>query len=208
MTATVYIVEDDDAVRKMLCELITLGGLQVEAYASAENFLDGFTPSADRACILSDVRMPGTSGLELQKILKNRGIQLPFIIMTGYADVSMAVEAMKMGAADFIEKPFDARQLLERIHDSLQAHEKIRNLQKRQALAQDKIARLTRREKQVMELLSEGSQNRAIAEKLDISPRTVEIHRARIMAKLEANSVSDITRLVIRAAEKSEDDPG
>lgn len=199
MTATVYIVEDDNDVREMLSDLVTLHGPRVMAYASAEAFLNDFTPPTVPACILTDVCMPGVSGIDLQKVLKQQGVQIPFIVMTGYADVGMAVEAMKTGAVDFIEKPFDSGHLLRQIDESLQLHEKISNRQQLRESARNKIARLTPREKEVMDLLADGRQNRAIAEKLDISPRTVEIHRARVMEKLEASSVSDITRIAIQA---------
>lgn len=208
MTATVYIVEDDPIVRNSLSELISLGGYHIEAYASAEAFLEDFRPPTGLACILCDVRMPGTDGLELLKILKQDGIQIPFILMTGCADVKTAVEAMKMGAADFIEKPFDSQQLFKQINLNLQLYADVYSRQKQQEDAKQKIARLTRRERQVMELLAGGNQNRIIAEKLDISPRTVEIHRARVMEKLEASSVSEITRIAIRASEQHESSPG
>lgn len=207
MTATIYIIEDTANIRGVLSELVELNDMQAREFDSAEAFLESFTPPAGPACILCDVCMPGVSGLELQKILKQQGNQIPFIVMTGHADVSMAVEAMKAGAFDFIEKPFDNQHLFNKINEGLEAYEKICSIQRQQELARSKIARLTRREKQVMDLLVKGGQNRDIAEQLDISPRTVEIHRARVMEKLEASSVSDVTRIAISAAESIDDNP-
>lgn len=193
---TVHIVDDDAAVRSALGLLLETEDLAVKTYASAEEFLHSVQPET-QGCLLLDVRMPQMSGLELQQILKERQIALPAIIMTGYADVPMAVQAMKAGAFDFIEKPFDNDHLLERVHACLQVCEQVQTEQDLHHEGEERIGRLTQREHQVMELLVQGHQNRVIATKLGISPRTVEIHRARVMEKLEAHSLSDIVRLAL-----------
>ncbi|MEJ2360195.1 MAG: response regulator [Gammaproteobacteria bacterium] len=197
---TVHIVDDDAAVRKALVMLMQSDELQVESYASAEEFIKNVT-AEDKGCILLDVRMPGMSGLELQQLLREQRIGMPVIIMTGFADVAMAVEAMKAGASDFIEKPFDNDYLLKQVKTCLQKSEKIQSAQDQQQAADDKIARLTRREREVMDMLVAGHQNRVIAEKLGISPRTVEIHRARVMEKLETHSLSGVVRIALSVAD-------
>jgi two-component system response regulator FixJ len=194
----VHIVDDDAAVRSALTFLMETEGLPATAYASAEEFLDNVNP-ATRGCLLLDVRMPGQSGLELQQALIQKQIALPIIIMTGYADVPMAVQAMKAGAFDFIEKPFDNERLVQQVHVCLQMSEQVQSKQVQHLAAEEKIGRLSRRERQVMEMLVQGHQNRAIADKLGISPRTVEIHRARVMEKLEAHSLSDVVRIALNA---------
>jgi two-component system response regulator FixJ len=193
---TVHIVDDDAAMRSALGMLMEAESLPVRTYTSAEDFLHSLQPSS-RGCLLLDVRMPGMSGLELQQVLKEKLIAMPVIIMTGYADVAMAVQAMKAGAFEFIEKPFDNDRLLQRIRACLQVSEQAQTVNVQQQQAGEKIGRLTRRERQVMDMLVDGHQNRVIATKLGISPRTVEIHRARVMEKLEAHSLSDIVRLAL-----------
>lgn len=192
--STVYIVDDDAAMRSALSLLMETEKLNTMAFATAEEFLEHVNDS-HAGCILLDVRMPGLSGLDLQQILRQKQISMPVIIMTGYADVPMAVQAMKTGAVDFIEKPFDNDRLLQQVHFCLQKIGELQSEQDRQHTAEEKIGRLTRRERQVMDQLVAGHPNRVIAEKLGISPRTVEIHRARVMEKLEAHSLSDVVRL-------------
>lgn len=196
--AIVHVVDDDAAMRKALCLLLESEGLRATTYASAEEFLEQ-VPETDGGCILLDVRMPGLSGLELQQYLNKKQISLPIIIMTGYADVSMAVQAMKGGAVDFIEKPFDNDHLLQQVRVCLQKSAQAQSDQERHQEAKEKIGRLTRRERQVMEMLVQGHQNRLIADKLGISPRTVEIHRAHVMEKLEASSLSEVVRISLLA---------
>lgn len=197
--AIVHIVDDDAAMRQALCLLLESEGLHATAYASAEEFLEQI-PETSRGCILLDVRMPGLSGLELQQYLQRKQISLPIIVMTGYADVSMAVQAMKAGAVDFIEKPFDNEHLLQQIQVCLQMNAQAQSEQVRHRDAKEKTGRLTRREQQVMEMLVQGLQNRVIAEKLGISSRTVEIHRAHVMEKLEVRSLSEVVRISLMAA--------
>jgi len=191
----VYIVDDDEAVRKALCLLMKSEGLATRDYASAEAFLAEVTP-ATQGCLLLDVRMPGLSGLELQQLLRKKQLAIPLIIMTGYGEVQMAVQAMKAGAIDFLEKPFDNELLLQRVHSCLR---QCRH-QPRHDEGVQRLERLTKRERQVMDLLVEGNQNKVIAAKLAISPRTVELHRAHVMEKLEARSLSDVVRIALAAS--------
>lgn len=191
----IFIVDDDLAIRQALLLLMKSEGLPARGYESAEAFLAEIK-SETQGCLVLDVRMPGISGLHLQQLLRHEHINLPVIIMTGHGDVSMAVKAMKAGAIDFIEKPFDNEQLLQLVRSCL--------TQCRQHMNQEegvqRIERLTNRERQVMELLVEGDQNKVIAAKLAISPRTVELHRARVMEKLEARSLSDVVRIALVAS--------
>ena len=191
----IFIVDDDLAIRQALLLLMKSEGLPARGYESAEAFLAEIK-SETQGCLVLDVRMPGISGLHLQQLLRHEHINLPVIIMTGHGDVSMAVKAMKAGAIDFIEKPFDNEQLLQLVRSCL--------TQCRQHMNQEEgvqqIERLTNRERQVMELLVEGDQNKVIAAKLAISPRTVELHRARVMEKLEARSLSDVVRIALVAS--------
>lgn len=197
--AKVYVVDDDPAMRDSLCLLLQTEDLQTRAFESAESFLNEYEHS-DGGCILLDVRMPGLSGLELQKQIKQQEIKMPVIIMTGYADVPMAVEAMKNGAIDFIEKPFDNERLIRTVRFCLKKSDELQTQSIAQHYVAEKLERLTRRERQVMDMLATGEHNRGIAEKLGISPRTVEIHRARVMEKLEAKSLSDVVRLALIAS--------
>jgi two-component system response regulator FixJ len=191
---TVYIVDDEEPVRKALCFLAKSDGLNSESFETAQAFLS----SLDRigpGCLLLDVCMPEMSGLELQEVLREQNVDIPVIIITGDADVATAVQAMKSGATDFIEKPFDSVELLKRIRDCLDGEAKQRSSCDWRSQAMVRLERLTRRERQVMDGLVEGKRNKQVAEDLFISFRTVELHRASIMDKLEANSLSDIVRI-------------
>jgi FixJ family two-component response regulator len=196
----VYIVDDDDAIRDALRLLMKSAGLRVQPCASAEEFLSCYKPEL-AGCLVLDVRMPGMSGLELQHLLLERHIRVPVIIMTGHGDISMAVQAMKDGAVDFIEKPFKNDVLLERVQTSIQNDIATRKEQQHHVEAATRIASLTRREREVMELLIQGKRNKTIASELGISNRTVEAHRAKIMEKMQAHSLSDIMRVTFAASE-------
>ena len=199
MTATapiVYVVDDDDAVRSALKLLVKSIGLAVEGYASAPDFLRHFDTHRS-SCLVLDVRMPGMSGLELQQELNQRGVIIPVIFITGHGDIPMAVEAMQHGAFDFLQKPFRDQDLIDRIQRAL-----ARDATNRQQLQQgdrirDHLASLTPREHEVLKLLVSGKQNKVMAAELGVSQRTVEIHRARVMEKMEANSVAQLVRMVI-----------
>lgn len=194
----IHIVDDDEAVRSALALLMKSVGLTARTYASADELLGGL--DADRAgCLLVDVRMPGMSGLELQEELVARGIRLPVIVMTGHGDVSMAVRAMKSGASDFIEKPFKNQELLDRITQCVAKSDQLHKDQQRQTQAATRLALLSEREREVMNLLVAGKLNKQIAAELNISIRTVEAHRAKVMDKLEANSLPDVVRISLLA---------
>lgn len=191
---TIYIVDDEEPVRKALRFLTKSDGLKSESFATAQDFLDS-VDEIGPGCLLLDVCMPDMTGLELQEALHERNAEIPVIIITGHADVATAVRAMKGGASDFIEKPFDSDELLERIHLCLNGEAKQRRSSEWRKQASERLARLTRRESEVMQGLVEGKRNKQIADELFISFRTVELHRASIMEKLEANSLSDVVRI-------------
>jgi len=195
--AKVHIVDDDEAIRNSLSFLMHSEGISVQAYASAEEFLAKSNPST-RGCLLLDVRMPGLSGLELQKLLNEKYFTLPIIIITGYADVDIAVQAMKAGAIDFIEKPFENEYLLSKIHACMQRSSHLYT--ENEGVL--RLSLLTKREHEVMDLLVEGFQNKVIANKLSISPRTVELHRAKVMEKLKAKSLSDVVRIALMSSKQ------
>ena len=190
----VFVVDDDPAVRTSMAFLVKTVGLQVETFASAADFLDELDPDRP-GCIVLDIRMPGMSGLDLQDELGLREIDLPIIIVTGYGDVSMAVRAMKTGAVEFLEKPVAEQVLLDQIQRAV-AHSLERH---RLRLARRKIAErrntLTPREDEVMRLVVAGLSNREIANRLAVSPKTVESHRAKIMHKMEAESLAHLVRM-------------
>lgn len=193
-SGTVYVVDDDYDVRESLSMLLRSMGLRAAAFASAGEFL-GAAGADPEGCLVADVRMPGMSGLELQEELARRGVLLPVIVITGHADVPMAVTAMKGGAVDFLEKPFSDQTLLDRVHGALRLDAERRT---RRATAGDlgaRLARLTPRERQVLERVVAGKPNKVIARELGLSTRTVEIHRARVMEKMQARSLADLVRL-------------
>jgi two-component system response regulator FixJ len=180
---TVYIVDDDENIRKAIALLLKSAGLTAEQYASADEFLKCFDPDKG-GCLVVDVRMPGMSGLELQDVIRERQIVMPVIIMTGHGDVAMAVKAMKAGAVDFIEQ-------------CLSQSAELQVNKQHQLEVVERIRLLTGREREVMELLVAGKLNKQVAAELDISTRTVEAHRARIMDKLQAKSFSEVVRIAM-----------
>ena len=192
---TVFVIDDDKDVRDFLLELISSIGLRVAVYASPREFLDAFEPSSP-GCILLDIRMPDMSGLELQKELAERAIRLPVIILTGHGDVQVAVHAMKAGAVDFIEKPFNNELLLDRIQKAVAASVDAESTW----INQDEIVRrlefLTPRERQVLDLVVAGETNKVVARRLAITEKTVEVHRARVMEKMHAKSFADLVKMV------------
>jgi len=192
----IYVVEDDDALRDSLCWLIESAGYPVSAYNNAESFLAYLEPEA-RGCLVLDVRMPGMSGLELQERLIRRGQHMPIIFITGHGDVPMAVNAIKRGALDFIEKPFQDQELLARIQSIVNSGRGPLEIRERQRLVASRLEMLSRREREVMDRVIEGKPNKCIAKDLGISVKTVEAHRARMMGKLDVNSVAELVRLSI-----------
>ena len=195
---TVFLVDDDPAVRDAVGLLLRASGLTVEAFAGAVDFLAS-NAACRPGCLVLDVRMPEMSGLELQKKLNAAGCRIPIIFMSGHGDVPMAIRAMKAGALDFIEKPFTGERLLTRVHEALtiDARERCRQAQRDTAIT--RLTRLSPREREVLDRVAEGQYNKTIAAELDISISTVEIHRRRVMEKLEANSLADLIRILALA---------
>lgn len=196
--AVVHLIDDDEDVRRALAFLLSTAGLAVRVYESAVVFLEGL-PGLQPGCIVSDVRMPGIDGLELQRRLKSLGLDIPMIIMTGHADVPLAVEAMKSGAIDFIEKPFEDDRLLAAIQVALSRFEETGQRAAEINQIEVRLRSLSEREHQVLQGLLAGHPNKTIAYDLNLSPRTVEVHRANVMTKMGANSLSDLVRMALLA---------
>lgn len=199
--ATIFVVDDDDAVRDSLAAVLEVHGFVIECYASAEAFWDGWSRDC-RGVLLLDVRMSGMSGLQLQQRLIAEKARLPIILMTGHGDILMAVQAMKLGAIDFLEKPLDFDLLAERIRQALAEAEAELAEETVAAEAEKRLLALTEREREVLALLVDGQPNKVIAHELGISPRTVEVHRGRLMEKTNVRSFSELIRLTL-AAERS-----
>jgi len=192
---TVLVVDDDDAVRDSIKELVESVGLKAQTFASAQSFLESYT--TDQAgCLVLDVRMARMSGLTLQAKLKEMGSDLPIIFITGHGDIDMAVQVMKVGAVDLIQKPYHEQNLLDSINDALEIDVEKRRTSRKQDALEKQIASLTEREREVMDLLAGGHTNKAVAEQLGISPRTVEVHRHRVLEKCEVKSVPQLIRLL------------
>ncbi|MDR3522148.1 MAG: response regulator FixJ [Acidocella sp.] len=194
--AVVHLVDDDDGVRQALAFLLTSSGFAVRVYESASAFLEAI-PTLQPGCIVTDVRMPGISGLELQRQLKARQISLPVIVMTGHGDVALAVEAMKAGAVDFIEKPFADETMISSIRVALDRHARDAGRDIEMAAISAKLRTLTARETEVLEGLVAGLPNKTIAYDLNISARTVEVHRANVMTKMAAANLPELVRMVL-----------
>ncbi len=194
----VHVVDDDEAVRDSLRWLLEANGFSVRSHADADAFLRQLRADA-RGCVIVDVRMPGMSGLELQDELLRRRCPMPVILITGHGDVPMAVQSMKKGAVDFLEKPFSDSQLCAIVRSCLdrRADEEASNAADREAI--DRVERLTTRERQVLDLIVAGRLNKQIADDLNISIKTVEAHRANIMQKVQARTMADLMRIALRA---------
>jgi two-component system, LuxR family, response regulator FixJ len=194
--ADVHVIDDDEAVRESIDFLLRSAGLSVRTYDSAASFLDA-APTIAAGCIITDVRMPGLSGIDLLRRLQEMQIGLPVIVITGHGDVPLAVEAMKCGAIDFLEKPFDDDVLLTSVRSALNRSEESAAIESERADIRARIAALTQRERDVLEGLVAGHPNKIIAFKLEISPRTVEIYRANLMTKMKAGSLSELVRMAL-----------
>ena len=196
--ATVFIVDDDPAIRFAMQALMDSVNIEHEIYASGDEFLES---SAEQrpGCLVLDIRMPGLGGLELQEELIRRGSSLPIIFITGHGDVPMAVDAMQKGAVDFIQKPFRDQDLLDRVHEALRTDQERREEQQAHAEVAERLARLTNREREVFDLVVTGKPNKVIAYDLGVSQRTVEIHRARVMEKMQARSLADLVKMHMTA---------
>jgi two-component system, LuxR family, response regulator FixJ len=193
---TVFVVDDDRAVRESLALLVQSVGLEVETFAGAGEFLDAYRPDR-RGCLITDIRMPGMSGLELQERLTENGYHIPVIVLTGFGDVPAAVRALKGGAVDFVEKPFNPQALLDLVQQALVRDTELREQAAREADLAERMALLTPREREIMALVVAGKANKVIAIDLSISERTVELHRGRIMKKMQARSVAELMRSVL-----------
>jgi FixJ family two-component response regulator len=196
---TVYIVDDDAGVRKSLCWLIETLGVPVKTFASAANFLDACDARMP-GCLVLDVVMPGMTGLELQEELRRRGAEIPIIMLTGYGDVPTAVRALKNGAIEFLEKPFDDHVLLRQVQRALMLDARRRKERGEFDDVFEHLTRLTPREHEVLDLVVEGLSSKEIAARIFVSFKTVEAHRAKIMTKMEAVSVADLVRIVVGAS--------
>jgi two-component system response regulator FixJ len=196
--AIIYVIDDDEAARHSLEFLLKTAGMTVRGFDSAQEFLE-VLPQVRSGCIVTDVRMPGMTGIDLLRKIKEMDIEIPVIVITGHGDISLAVEAMKIGAVDFLEKPYDDDTLLAAVKGSLSRSADV--VQRNAELAQinDRLAALSNRERQVLEGLVAGKANKVIAFDLNISPRTVEIYRANLMTKMAANSLSDLVRMAMTA---------
>jgi two-component system response regulator FixJ len=194
----VYVIDDDQAMRESLDFLLGSAGFEVMLFESALGFLDRL-PTLEFGCVVSDVRMPGMDGIDLLKRLKAGRSALPVLIMTGHGDVPLAVEAMKLGAADFLEKPFEDDRLIGMIEASLRDAEQGARSDAAALDIASRIETLSPRERQVMEGLIAGLSNKVIARDFDISPRTIEVYRANVMTKMQAGSLSELVRMAMRA---------
>ena len=199
----VFVVDDEAAMRDSLRWLIESTGLRVETYGDAKTFLDAIRSDVP-GCLVLDVRMPGLSGLDLQAELAHRGIRLPTIVITGHAEVQMAVQAVKAGAIDFIEKPFSDQLLLDRVRQGIEIDRQDRIARSRRAEIVRRLGLLTHREREVLDLVVGGKANKEIAALLGLSPKTVEVHRSHVMEKMEASSVAELVRLTLVAQASGE----
>ncbi|HEX8841548.1 MAG TPA: response regulator FixJ [Sphingomicrobium sp.] len=197
----VHLVDDDEAIRRSVGFMLKTSGYHVRSYESGVDLLKT-APNLEPGCVLLDIRMPGMDGLEVQAALRDKGVALPVVIMTGHGDVSLAVQAMKAGAVDFIEKPFEKAVLLSAIEHGIERLKKSAANQDRADEAAVRLQALTPREREVLDGLAKGLPNKTIAYDLGISPRTVEIHRANVMSKLGVRSLSEALRIAFAAQER------
>jgi RNA polymerase sigma factor (sigma-70 family) len=195
---TVFVVDDDAGVRDSIALLIRSVGLKSQTYPSANDFLATYAAGTP-GCLVLDVRMPGMSGLELQERLEAIGSTLPIIFLTAHGDIPMAVQAVKAGAVDFIQKPFRDQALIDRIQQAIEQDARAREEFTDRDRIADRVATLTPREREVMDMVVEGKANKAIAIDLGLSQRTVEIHRARVMKKMQAESLSQLVQMIMRS---------
>lgn len=195
--SVVYVVDDDEQVLRMLRHLLdSAHGIEVRPYNSAAGFFAAYRPGPCE-CVVSDMRMPGTDGLALQKRLKLLGMSLPIIFISGHAEVEAVVEAMKQGAFDYLTKPFATRELLDKVEQALARSRELHAARQAQAASEARLRQLTAKERQIVQLVVDGGSSRQISERLRISVRTVENHRARIMEKLQVRSVVELVKLLL-----------
>jgi two-component system, LuxR family, response regulator FixJ len=194
----VHVIDDDDAARDALRFMLEAAGVRVHTYESASEFLTGLA-KAEPGCVITDVRMPEITGIELLERLKSTDDRFPVIVITGHGDIPLAVEAMKLGAADFFEKPYDDEALLAAVQSALNRQQNDAERQAAAAAIRSRLATLSQRERQVLDGLVAGHPNKIIAHNLQISPRTIEIYRANVMTKMEASSLSELVRMALIA---------
>ena len=195
---TVFVLDDDQGVRESLKWLVESHDLAVETYSSAQDFFTACTPGRP-GCLVLDIRMPDMGGLEVQKSLTDRGFTLPVIVLTGFGDVPTAVRAMKGGAVEFVEKPFNDQALIELIEQCIERDKRMRSELNQKLVIRERMELLTRREREVMELVSIGKSNKEIARELEISPKTVEVHRSRVMEKMQAGTLAELVQMKLTA---------
>jgi RNA polymerase sigma factor (sigma-70 family) len=195
---TVFVVDDDNSTRELLVWLMKRSDLAVEAFPDARSFLDAYAAGRP-GCLVLDLNMPGMSGLDLQQYLKEQGVLLPVIFLSAGADIPKAVRAVREGAVDFIEKPFDYKRVVELVRECLERDRSLRAGRERRKAMSDRLGQLTQREREVLDLVVAGKHNREIAEALDISIKTVEAHRAHLMEKLEVGSLAELVQAVVAA---------
>ena len=191
---TVFVVDDDASIRDALSLLISLKGLRPAVFSSAEDFLAVYDPQW-RGCLLTDLQMTGMSGLDLQTILQERGIVLPVVVLTAHGDVATTRAALKNGAVDFLEKPVDDEVLIDVLRNAIRIDSERHRVRMKQVETLTRLGRLTPRERDVLNLLADGCQHREIAERLGISPRTVEVYKARMMEKLQCRTLAEVVRI-------------
>ena len=195
---TVFVVDDDEAALHSLCLLLKINGLPARGFSTASEFLATVAPEL-RGCVITDLRMPEVDGVQLIRALKGLGSALPVIVITGHADISNAVDAMKAGATDFVEKPYESELILRLVRSALEQNDDAVDAYAARSRVKQRMEGLTARERQVLELVVDGASNKMIAATLGISPRTVEIYRASVMSKMRADSLSELVRMTLAA---------
>jgi len=196
---TAYVVDDDESIRTLWRWLLESNGIAAQTFATAAQFIDGYRDG--RGCLVLDLRLPGMSGLELQEYLKQRGIEIPIVFVSAHGDIPAAVSAIKRGAVDFIQKPFSYREVLAVIGKAMARDDEIRDLRARRLAIAGRLAALTERESDVLRRIIEGKQNKIIAGELDISVKTVELHRSKVMEKMDVGSVAELVQLMLQRIE-------
>jgi two-component system response regulator FixJ len=195
---SVYLIDDDPGIQDSVRRLLKSVGLPLQTFTTAQEFLEKYDPATSVGCLVLDIRMPGMSGLELQQRLRERGDDMPIIIVSGHADVPMTVRAIKAGAVDFLEKPYNEQVLLDRIQDAIQQDVERRTEQTERGEIERRMKTLTPREREVLDLLVSGKPNKTIASDLNISRKTLDIHRGKVLQKMEAETVADLVRMVLK----------
>ena len=203
LESTVFIVDDDEASRASLKWLVESIGLKAKSFATTDGFLAAYDTDVP-GCVVLDVRMPDMSGIQLQELLAQQGVEIPIVFVTGFADVSTAVRALKNGAIDFIEKPYSNQQILDAIQESIRRDTRAREIAVERASVMSRVAQLTKRERQVLEMVIEGKSNKEIARELRLSPKTVENHRGKMMDKMQAKNLASLFRMTLPQGEHDE----